>query len=413
MSKKPTFFTTDRRGRLILFGFLYFVQGTLIAYVLVFNNLYLRTHGGAAWQLGVLNGALVIPFILKILIGIISDRTSLFGLGHRVPYIALGSIMILIGTLLILTVDPIDQFALFTLLAVLMALGLAFYDTTVDGLAVDLTPAEDYGVVQGSMVVGRSMGLVALASLYGRLIESVGWSIVFILLAIFSLTPFLFLWTVREPKERPESQKFETAALKTLWKPSIRRLSTYALIYSFVVYGANGLVSVFLAENLGQTIVQVGDAAAVGGAGMLLGGALATLVARWTKIWVQGNVTAALVSIGLLLLAMFIKPENIWLIIFLWGVCLAASEFIYVTLAMMYAEPRLGAASYAIFMAISNAGIGVGQSLTNSLIDTIDEPVIFVSLAILNLAIFPILARMRHDADADPALAQPSVASGS
>ncbi|MCB0028602.1 MAG: hypothetical protein KDE28_11880, partial [Anaerolineales bacterium] len=82
-------------------------------------------------------------------------------------------------------------------------------------------------------------------------------------------------------------------------------------------------------------------------------------------------------------------------------------------LAMMYAEPRLGAASYAIFMAISNAGIGVGQSLTNSLIDTIDEPVIFVALAILNLAIFPILARMRHDADADPTLAQPSVASGS
>ncbi|MCB0009885.1 MAG: hypothetical protein KDE04_25645, partial [Anaerolineales bacterium] len=142
-------------------------------------------------------------------------------------------------------------------------------------------------------------------------------------------------------------------------------------------------------------------------------GALATLVARWTKIWVQGNVTAALVSVGLLLLAMFINPDNIWLTIFLWGVCLAASEFIYITLAMMYAEPRLGAASYAIFMAISNAGIGVGQSLTNSLIDTIDEPVIFVALAILNLAIFPILARMRHDADADPALAQPSVASGS
>jgi predicted MFS family arabinose efflux permease len=146
---------------------------------------------------------------------------------------------------------------------------------------------------------------------------------------------------------------------------------------------------------------------------MLLGGALATLAARWTKIWVQGNITAALVSLGLLLLAIFIRPENIWLTIFLWGICLAASEFVYVTLAMMHAEPRLGAASYAIFMAISNAGIGVGQSITNSLIDTIDEPTIFVGLAVLNLAIFPILARMRQGANADPALAQPSVASGS
>ena len=411
MNKKPTYFTSNRRGRLILFGFLYFVQGTLLAYVLVFNNLYLRTNGGTAIQLGILNGALVIPFILKIFIGILSDRTSLFGRGHRVPYITLGSLMILTGALIILAVDPIDQFPLFTGLAMLMALGLSFYDTTVDGLAVDLTPEEDFGIVQGSMVIGRSFGLVALASLYGRLIDQLGWSIVFILLAVFSLTPFLFLWAVREPTERPQGQQFERQAIKSLWRPSIRRLSGYALIYSFVVYGANGLVSVFLTENLGQTIVQVGDAAALGGAGMLVGGTLATLLARRLKIWIQGKWTAALVCLGLLMLAIFIRPENVRLTVFLWGICLAASEFVYITLAMMFAEPRLGAASYAIFMAISNAGIGVGQGITNSLIDTIDEPFIFVSLALLNLAIFPIIASMRRNEDGNRPVPQPSVAS--
>ena len=233
MDKKPTYLTTNRRGRLILFGFLYFVQGTLLAYVLVFNNLYLRTNGGTAGQLGILNAALVIPFILKIFIGIWSDRTNLFGRGHRVPYIAIGSILIFLGAMLILTVHPIEQFYLFTFLAMLMALGLAFYDTTVDGLAVDLTPEDDFGIVQGSMVIGRSFGLVTLASLYGRLITEVGWSIVFILLAIFSLTPFVFLWAVREPKEREAAQKFEQGAVKALWRPSIRRLAVYALIYSF------------------------------------------------------------------------------------------------------------------------------------------------------------------------------------
>ena len=411
MEKKPTYFTTNRRGRLILFGFLYFVQGTLLAYVLVFNNLYLRTNGGTAGQLGFLNAALVIPFILKIFIGIWSDRTNLFGWGHRVPYIAIGSILIFTGAISVLTVHPIDQFYLFTFLATLMALGLAFYDTTVDGLAVDLTPEDDFGIVQGSMVIGRSFGLVTLASLYGRLISDVGWSIVFILVAIFSLIPFFFLWTIREPTERAAAQKFERGAFRSLWRPSIRRLALYAVIYSFVVYGANGLVSVFLTENLGQTIVQVGDAAALGGAGMLVGGSLATLVARRLKIWTQGRLTAGMVCTGLVMLAIFIRPENIRLTVFLWGFCLAAAEFVYITLAMIYADPRLGAASYAIFMAISNAGIAVGQGLTNSLIDTIDEPVIFISLAFLNLALFPIFASMRRNKDDSRSVVKPSVAS--
>ena len=57
--------TDSRNGRFLLFGFLYFTQGAIAAYVLIFNNLYLRAFGAAAWQLSLLNGLLVVPFILK------------------------------------------------------------------------------------------------------------------------------------------------------------------------------------------------------------------------------------------------------------------------------------------------------------------------------------------------------------
>ena len=50
--------TDTQRGRHFLFGFLYFVQGAIIAYVLVFNNLYLRHFGASAGQLSLLNGLL-------------------------------------------------------------------------------------------------------------------------------------------------------------------------------------------------------------------------------------------------------------------------------------------------------------------------------------------------------------------
>ena len=63
--------TQSRNGRYFIFGLLYFVQGAMLAYVLVFNNLYLRAFGATAGQLSLLNGLLVLPFILKIGIGVL------------------------------------------------------------------------------------------------------------------------------------------------------------------------------------------------------------------------------------------------------------------------------------------------------------------------------------------------------
>jgi hypothetical protein len=62
----------------------------------------------------------------------------------------------------------------------------------------------------------------------------------------------------------------------------------------------------------------------------------------------------------------------------------------------------MGAGQFAIFMAISNIGVGLGQSASTSLIDTIDFRWIFVGLAIINLLSFPLLAMMRQDDERDP-----------
>ena len=69
--------TGTRNGRFVLFGLLYFVQGAMLAYVLIFNNLYLRQFGATAGQLSLLNGLLVVPFILKIGFGLLSDKVKL------------------------------------------------------------------------------------------------------------------------------------------------------------------------------------------------------------------------------------------------------------------------------------------------------------------------------------------------
>ncbi len=400
--------TRSRNGRMFLFGFLYFTQGAIAAYVLVFNNLYLRAFGAAAWQLSLLNGLLIIPFILKIGIGMLSDKVKLqlpfFGSGHRRPYISLGLLLISVAGIAAAFVPPVEMYPLFVMTALFIALGLALYDTVADGYAIDVTPAEEQGQIQGVMVVGRALGLVTLASIYGRIIELLGWPVIFVAVALLTLTPQLLLRFTHEAEDRAQTQTFSWEALRRLWRPDIFRFSLYAIVYSVAVYGANAIVALFANEGLGQSLVQVGDVAALGGVGMVIGGVSATAVIRrpTVSIWQQGMWTAVGVFIILLLMAMVANEGNIMLMFVLWGICLSASELIYITLAMAKADRRMGAGQFAIFMAISNVGVGLGQSTSTSLIDTIDFRWIFVGLAIFSLLSFPLLVAMRQDDKRNP-----------
>jgi len=278
------------------------------------------------------------------------------------------------------------------------------YDTVADGYAIDVTPAEEQGQIQGVMVMGRALGVVILASIYGRIIALFGWTVIFVALALLTLTPQILLRFTQEPAERAQSQAFSWEALRSLWRPDIFRFSLYAIVYSVAIYGANAIVALFANEGLGQSLVAVGDVAALGGLGMVFGGAVATyLIRRPTiSIWQQGVWTAAAVFAILLLMALVANENNIMIMFVLWGICLSASELIYITLAMAKADRRMGAGQFAIFMAISNIGVGLGQSASTSLIDTVDFRWIFVGLALINLLSFPLLAVMRQDDERDP-----------
>ncbi len=394
-------FTATRNGRFLFFGLLYFVQGAMLAYVLVFNNLYLRLNGASAAQLSLLNGLLAVPFILKIGIGLLSDKTALnlplLGRGHRTPYMRLGLLAIALGGLGATFISPVAQFPLFLVVALFIAFGLAFYDTVADGLAIDVTPRSQHDQVQGIMVVGRALGFVMMAAIYGRLIVTVGWQVVFAAVILFALLPLPLLNRLPEAPQRPAEQQFSWTALRALWRPEIGRFSLYAVVYSVAVYGTNAIITLFANEGLGGTLVQVGDVAALGGLGMVAGGVVGLTLGRRLTIWQFGTLTTTAVSLTLLLIALVSNLQNMPLMTFIWGGALATAELVFLTLSMNKTDPRIGAGQFAIFMAISNVGTGLGQSITTGLIDTIDFHWIFISMAAFNLLAIPLLLAMRGD----------------
>lgn len=76
--------------RYLTFGSLYFTQGTILGFFAALNALYLLDNGLNMTDVGIFGLIALLPFILKIGLGILSDRVNLFNMGHRKPYIFIG-----------------------------------------------------------------------------------------------------------------------------------------------------------------------------------------------------------------------------------------------------------------------------------------------------------------------------------
>ena len=133
----------NKLTRNLLFASLYFTQGTILGYFASLNALYLISRGLSMTDVGIFGAIALIPFVIKIFLGMWSDRVNLFGRGHRVPYILIGLAVQLMCLLLVPAINPSTHYWGFVALAFTLQLGMALYDTCTDGLALDTTPAAE------------------------------------------------------------------------------------------------------------------------------------------------------------------------------------------------------------------------------------------------------------------------------
>lgn len=96
--------------RFSMFALLYFTQGTILGYFASVNALYLMESGFNMARVGIFSTIALIPFVIKILFGMLSDRYNLFGLGHRKPYIFIGLLVQLVCLLIVANVNPADSY---------------------------------------------------------------------------------------------------------------------------------------------------------------------------------------------------------------------------------------------------------------------------------------------------------------
>ena len=380
----------SRTYRYSMFALLYFAQGAVLSYFTALNAIYLLSFDLSMSEIGLISGIALTPFVLKIFLGMLSDRINFFNLGYRKPYIVIGLIIQAVCLIFVPLINPRTSFFLYGLLAFLVMSGMALYDTCTDGLALDTTPKEEEGTIQGFMVGGRAMGVVFLSSLIGVLAQNVSWTAAFWSLAILSLLPLILVLGYREP-DRAANIKFEWKAFGAFKYWPIIALGLLGALYSLIINGANELVNPFLQENFGISIMNAGFYTTVWGIGVVVGslsgGRLVDRIGQQRAL--QSALIVSLAAIGLL--ALTNSPGVAWILVLMFGLAFGYYETVYFAISMEKTDPRIAASMFAILMAIANIGTGIGLPLSGVFSDLMGYRWTFLVIAMLNLLAIPLL----------------------
>lgn len=421
-----------RLFRRTLFLTIYFVQGALLNYFLNYNSTFLSdTYRIGEKRIGLLGLVLMIPFILKILIGIVSDKVNLLGMGHRKPYMALGLVMQSAGFFLIPWISPLERPALFVLVSLLAVTGMATYDTTTDGYALDTTPVKEQGSVQGTMVMGRALGLFLLTPLIGAVAKAFGWTAVFTWGALVLLLPLLLVLRIREDASARSGATFQWSAFRRLGQRHLLLFCLFGVVASLVIMSLPAFLNLYFTGDrhpyLNMSVAVASWAFLIMGLGRVVGavaaGRITDRVGLYRSAWICLTVTgvacfAAAAVTGLALAgvprpASLGHPAVVALIASGFLLCVGYSYYdtVYFCGAMRFAEPAVYASMYAIFMAVGNIGAAIGQPLAGAIAEApgLGFPAAALLAGLINLLNIPLVVRVfgKHTAakETDPAAA--------
>ena len=381
----------QRLNRLVLFGGIYFVEGALLTYFSAFSVLYLRTFDLSYSRIGLIGGISLVPFVLKIFIGLLSDKVNLAGWGYRKPYILIGLVLQAVAIFFIQFVNPVSQFALFLTLMILTALGMSTYDTCSDGLSIDTTPEEDRGLVQGIMVGGRALSSIVFAALFGLLSANGNWPMVFTIIAVVAVLVIFIALPVKESETRNIEAIYQKGAFKAFKDWGFILFMVLGILYPLALYSANGMIGPFLNEVLGIPLNGVGVYLSVFGVGTVLGAVVGGPLMK--RIGRRSSILAALVLTATVTAAMALVPSAglAWVVVFAFGVAFGYYETVYFAMGMDFCDPRIAAFMFSIIMAVGNIGIGLGAPLAGSLVDNLGFKAMFWIFAAVHVISLPVV----------------------
>ena len=410
-----------RNLRFAALGLLYFAQGLPFGLFDFALPAWLAQNGASAAQIGSVQAMVILPWTFKLAYGLIMDRYAFLALGRRRPWIIIGQSGLAIAFLALAYANPgVHQIGLIAAFAFALGMSSAVQDVAVDGLAVDILPADEIERVNGYMFGAQALGVAASAAVSGYLIAYFGLPAAVLTLAVLITAILVLVLIVRErPGERLLPWSAGAASQRNLdlhlgaFGPIFRSLftamftrQTLILVPSLIATTAAwgiflGLAPLFAANVLGweKNIYSGwgGQANLMAGlAGGLLFGAFA---GRWgaRRVFIASALLTAAFALAMLVMqAQWSNPVFFITAIFAFTSLATLRSVTTGSLAMRLCSPAIAATQFAVFMAIMN----LGRSLASASLGWIDSlggiPAMFIAMVISSLiaAVFAFAAKV-------------------
>jgi len=413
-----------------IFSVNYFIQGVSQSLFTTIVPIYIIIQLGALGpeDIGILGTIVLLPFAVKFLYGILSDKFSFKKWGRRKPWI-IGPLTMagIIWIIIPFVVTKANVLILFTIGGFVIYLGIAMADTAIDGLILDNCPKKQLGRVQGICWGFRSVGIIAggplLVLIFYFLFElDIGW--IFFGYGIIVIISSLLVLIVEEIRIIENVRIKEN--LKTVFgKKKNWTVFAFALFNAFVdgviflfialyvlylggilEFGAEGFSTGVIEEEVGNRILYgwnaiinliIGVGVIVGA---LIGGYLADLKSR--KLAVYSSLVVTTVALLLFLIPV---PSVLAFILLIFAFIVGStngwrnSGFSAVIGQISTQYPEVDSTYYATCNSFANIGTVIGLICTNIILGILEGAaivfifgVIFIFLAITsNIGLIPFL----------------------
>jgi PAT family beta-lactamase induction signal transducer AmpG len=400
---------------------MYFAQGIPYGLMNIAIPAWLASQGVGAGEIASFLAIIILPWAFKLLSGPLMDRYQFLAMGRRRPWVLgaqLGMTLSFFG--LTLVDNPAEQVGLLMMLGLLINVFAATQDVAVDGMAIDVTPVNEQGRLNGFMVFGKAVGWGVTSAVTGTMLVKFGLGVTAICAAAVQTVVLLGFMMTKERRgerrmpwssgdamsERREGSSFRSLMKglnAVLWTRVSMILMAIMVFDGFIGGYGHALMPIAAINLFGFTTPEWSQLVAVMG----LAGAAAALVLG-PMIDRFGAKKMLVLTISLVALHAFLLAETQYLwenttyvrvMLAAWVLLGPVTMVCMIALAMTICSGTTSATQFAIYMSLANLGASAGSKTYGLIAEQTSYVEAYLLLGAVTAAMIAIIFFHRHNPD--------------
>jgi PAT family beta-lactamase induction signal transducer AmpG len=397
---------------------MYFAQGIPYGLMNIAVPAWLASQGVGAGQIASFLAIIILPWAFKLLSGPLMDRFQFLAMGRRRPWVLgaqFGMMLSFFG--LVLIDNPTEQIGLLMMLGLLINVFTATQDVAVDGMAIEVTPVNEQGRLNGFMVFGKAIGWGITSAISGIMLIEFGLGVTAMVAAAVQTVVLLgFMLTVERRGERRmpwtsgdavvERQAASTFAgmMKglnaVLWTRVSLVLMAIMLFDGFIGGYGHALMPIAAINLFGFTTPEWSQlVAAMGLTGAAVALVLGPMIDRF------GAKRMLVLTISLVALHAFLLAETQYLwenatyvkvMLAAWVLLGPVTMVCMIALAMTVCSSENSATQFAIYMSLANLGASAGSKTYGLLSEQTSYVEAYLLLGAITVVLIAIIFFHRH-----------------